>query len=115
MPERIQRKRTKGWRMPAGAVYCGRPTAWGNPWRVGSTTWTVKPGGLIDREPHPPLTAHQAVESYRNSITHDPAQIAMIRTELGGKDLACWCGPDQACHVDVLLEIANPVGGESHG
>lgn len=31
MPQRIQRRRTKGWRMPAGALYVGRPTKWGNP------------------------------------------------------------------------------------
>ena len=28
MPKRIQRKRTKGWRMPANAVYVGRPTSY---------------------------------------------------------------------------------------
>lgn len=32
-PQRIQRKRTRGWRMPAGVVYVGRPTKWGNPHR----------------------------------------------------------------------------------
>lgn len=31
---RIQRKRTKGWRMPPGAVYVGRPSAYGNPFVV---------------------------------------------------------------------------------
>lgn len=31
-PTRIQRKRTKGWKMPEGAIYVGRPTQWGNPW-----------------------------------------------------------------------------------
>jgi hypothetical protein len=31
----------------------------------------------------------------------------MIRAELGGRDLACWCALDQPCHADVLLEIAN--------
>lgn len=31
MPERIQRRRTPGWRMPDGAVYVGRPGRWGNP------------------------------------------------------------------------------------
>lgn len=30
-PARIQRKRTKGWRMPEGAVYVGRGSKWGNP------------------------------------------------------------------------------------
>ena len=35
-PQRIQRKRTKGWRMPDGAVYVGRPTRWGNPFAFGT-------------------------------------------------------------------------------
>ncbi len=30
-PARIQRSRAKGWRMPEGAIYVGRPTRWGNP------------------------------------------------------------------------------------
>lgn len=34
MPKRIQRKRSKGWRMPAGAVYVGRGTKWGNPFTI---------------------------------------------------------------------------------
>lgn len=34
-PRRIQRKRTAGWRMPDGAVYVGRPTRWGNPFKLG--------------------------------------------------------------------------------
>src|SRR6516225_8241629 len=32
-PIRIQRRRTKGWRMPQGAIYVGRPTPLGNPWQ----------------------------------------------------------------------------------
>lgn len=35
MPKRIQRKRRKGWKMPANSVYVGRPTKWGNPFVVG--------------------------------------------------------------------------------
>lgn len=31
MPERIQRSRAKGWRMPVGATYVGRPGPFGNP------------------------------------------------------------------------------------
>jgi hypothetical protein len=33
-PSRIQRKRSKGWRMPAGTLYCGRPGVLGNPFPV---------------------------------------------------------------------------------
>lgn len=41
MPKRIQRQRTLGWRMPANAIYVGRPTTWGNPfpvWKYGTAT-----------------------------------------------------------------------------
>lgn len=34
MPVRVQRKRTKGWRMPEGAIYVGRGSKWGNPFRL---------------------------------------------------------------------------------
>ena len=35
MPKRIQRSRTKYWRMPEGAIYVGRGSTWGNPFSVG--------------------------------------------------------------------------------
>ena len=35
MPKRIQRKRTKGWRKPAGTVDVTRGTRWGNQYVVG--------------------------------------------------------------------------------
>jgi Domain of unknown function (DUF4326) len=34
--------------------------------------------------------------------------LATLRQDLGGRDLACWCPLDQPCHADVLLELANP-------
>lgn len=30
-----------------------------------------------------------------------------LQRELAGKNLACWCRPGLACHVDVLLQVAN--------
>ncbi|MEV4579562.1 DUF4326 domain-containing protein [Nonomuraea jabiensis] len=27
------------------------------------------------------------------------------RRELRGKDLACWCDPDQECHADALPAV----------
>ena len=96
-PKRIQRKRAKGWRMPAGAVYVGRPTKWGNPFNVTATQ-----------------SREVAIARYRWWLTRGlpgstgilPAQPTEIRT-LRGKDLACWCPLDQPCHADVLLELAN--------
>lgn len=35
--KRIQRRRTKGWRMPDNTVYVGRGSKWGNPYALGET------------------------------------------------------------------------------
>ena len=94
MPKRIQRRRTKGWRMPAGAVYVGRPTQWGNPFRP-------------ELSSYPPYTAENAVTDYRADLLGMPEVCEIVRTELRGKDLVCWCPLDQPCHADVLLGVAN--------
>lgn len=104
MPKRIQRRHTKGWRMPAGARYVGRGTKWGNPYRVGKVH-DLLTGRLA--------TPAQVVGLYRHYLINEgpPALVAMVRAELAGRDLACWCALDVPCHVDVLLEVAN--GGAS--
>jgi hypothetical protein len=107
-PKRIQRKRTKGWRMPEGAVYVGRPTEWGNPWTVGTIATIEWPSGRFEvsfREVE--ITPHIAVALYRWAFTPD---VEAMRAELAGRDLACWCPLDQPCHADVLLELANGDG-----
>lgn len=114
-PKRIQRKRSKGWRMPEGAVYVGRGSRWGNPWRVvhNGQTFDVKaPGGIdhgtFDTEPR---AATHACASYAWQINHHPNVVGFtaddVRAELAGRDLACWCAIEMPCHADVLLAIAN--------
>lgn len=103
MGKRIQRKRTKGWKMPPNTVYVGRPTKWGNPFRVRGKCFI----------PAIQQTAAQAVKRFRESIHPVPLQLGFAQgdiSELRGKDLACWCPLDQPCHADVLLEIANQGG-----
>lgn len=92
MPQRIQLRRTKGWRKPECAVSVARFGRWGNPFRVGSP-------GVPD--------AAAAVRVYRDYANHAVGLKADARRELAGRDLACWCPLDQPCHADVLLEIAN--------
>ncbi len=96
MAKRIQRKRTKGWRMPQGAVYVGRPTRWGNPftWKFGNPLdCTNDFRRWLDGR-------HAGWTDRREVVLRDIG-------ELRGKDLACWCPLDQPCHADVLLELAN--------
>ena len=94
-PKRIQRSRAKGWKMPANAIYVGRPTVWGNPYVVGSK--------LMNGET---LTAEKAVALYEQHLADNFSE-RDIRHCLRDKDLACWCALDQPCHADVLLRIAN--------
>lgn len=48
-PQRIQRKRTKGWKMPENTVYVGRPSKWGNPFTIGKKNpcGTISRGSLV--------------------------------------------------------------------
>lgn len=136
-PVRIQRKRTKGWRMPEGAVYVGRPSRWGNDLRPDMLD-------LHDR----PLGVTRAVELYRLATERyldEGPDAELWIGPLIGMDLACWCpepcgeavplygvaygdqyepcakprghdgGHDPSvapwCHADVLLELANASDG----
>lgn len=109
-PKRVQRSRAKGWKMPEGAVYVGRPTFWGNPWTVAD----LMGEGLSEGE-----AREAAVESYAAWLrpggeTMGYPACAVVRVQivghvsmLRGRSLACWCALDQPCHADVLLELAN--------
>lgn len=91
MPMRVQRRRSKGWRMPPNTVYVGRPTKWGNPFRVDGAT-----------------SRAQAVALYRDYLRRaDQEAVRRGVLTLRGKHLACWCPLDQPCHADALLELAN--------
>jgi hypothetical protein len=35
------------------------------------------------------------------------ARLVEALPALRGRHLACWCKPEEPCHVDVLLELAN--------
>ncbi|SFT31852.1 DUF4326 domain-containing protein [Streptomyces sp. ok210] len=106
-PVRIQRKRTKGWRKPEGALFVGRGSGWGNSWKIGSTGHTVLPGGWVHREPHPPLTREQAIACFINAHAFDIEYLRHARVRLAGIDLMCWCPLDKPCHADWLLQVAN--------
>lgn len=128
-PQRIQRSRQRGWRMPSGAVYVGRPTRWGNPWHVvpvhdvrftaGRAYDVVTAAGdSAGRFAHlhgeGTGAAYWATRMYSRYLADHPDLRAAVVAELAGHDLACWCplvdanGNQAACHADVLLVLANP-------
>lgn len=104
MPERIQLRRTRGWRKPEGAMVVSRPSRWGNPFKIGEPFRFVENGdwvmGVV-----PSRTA--AVDLFRRFLVARPDLADMVRSELAGLDLCCWCPAGEPCHADVLLKVAN--------
>jgi len=68
-------------------VYIGRPSKWGNPYKVG------------------PITREEAIEKYLQDLINDPFLLSHIN-EIQGKVLGCYCKPE-ACHGDILARLAN--------
>lgn len=119
-PVRMQRQRKKGFVLSLSSrafngrdvVYVGRPSKWGNPFKVGLNSI----GGFYKT-----LNIDDVLEHYKNFIdkqirSKEALQIVINGiffnkpfdiTELRGKNLACWCKPGQPCHADILLKLAN--------
>ena len=135
MAERIQLRRTKGWRLPEGAVNVARHSSgwskWGNPFRIGhkvicpgrwNTEATPYAGELPVGHYDGTGTGHAYeirlvrdradavalyVAYYSKTSWCDQPSLDRIRRELGGRDLACWCPAGEPCHGDALLAVAN--------
>ena len=136
-PRRLQRKRIKGWRVPDQAVYVGRGSRWGNPYRLGDTQVRIpgidgsewqhegrlgKTSGQRHAFVHPDKTVtwhlvqdatpEQVIELYRRWLTGKPELLSAVREQLADRDLMCWCplpepGQPDHCHAAVLLALAN--------
>lgn len=131
-PQRIQLRRTKGWRKPDNTVVVARPSRWGNPWILAD---------LLEEWQHPETPTLQvlreaATESFQAWLAGDlvcdggyPAdnqrrdEILRDVGWLRGKNLACWCplpspGQPDHCHAAVLLALVNsptPTEGPADG
>jgi hypothetical protein len=90
---RLQRKNLFDytWKK-SGAIYVGRPTRWGNPFKID------------ENYGH---TREHVLELYKNWLYNQVSMEPHFLDELRGKDLVCWCPLDVPCHADILLEWAN--------
>lgn len=78
-------------------VYIGRGSKFGNPF-----THLPHLGGpliIVD-------SREEAIKRYEEWILEQPELINLIKLELKGKILGCYCKP-LPCHGDILLKIAN--------
>ena len=120
-PKRIQRRRTKGWRMPSGAKYVGRGSRYGNHFVVKRVayfyrvlnTLIMKGSGIFETKKDAQRRACFDYEYYLQRKYPTREALAEFLAPLKGKDLACWCplldkdGKPMPCHADVLLRLAN--------
>lgn len=135
-PERIQLKRTKGWRMPENTRKVDRSTRFGNPFTLVDRELSVKlfrnlvegiwdPGAVPADLPQAMWDhIYACYQKGHTRIGRGRHPKEAIRSELRGKNLACWCRIGDLCHGDILLAAANagnwmetamPEGGESCG
>ena len=119
-PQRMQLSRAGGFRLQATShklnglrcIKVDRSTRWGNPYRVGEMVdrAMVRRWGWKFSRPgfeFVSMSAAIAVRKFAHCLFWDQALHDYVRRELGGRNLACWCAPDQPCHVTPLLWIAN--------
>ena len=120
-PERIQRKRTKGWEAPGGAKYVGRGTRWGNPFTV---TDCIESAFATTKDEARRVCTEQFGQWLAGELAGGPGpdgtpcsrgarnRIRADIEELRGRELMCWCplpepGQPDHCHGAVLLALAN--------
>jgi hypothetical protein len=84
---RVLNKKTD--RIPANAIYCGRPSPLGNPFVIGRDG-----------------NRKAVCDKYEAWLPTQPKLVAMI-SSLKGRDLVCFCAPER-CHCNFLLHLANP-------
>lgn len=112
-PRRHQRSRKRGATTPEGIIYCGRPTIRGNPFRADRfgharsvrlyRRWLSRALTIGDLER---LGFNQ---SEINGLVQWRNRLDRELPTLRGRDLQCWCPlSSRWCHVDALLEAANP-------
>lgn len=113
---RIQLRRKEGWEKPPNTTVVTRPGRFGNEFRIGFHK--------IEVNGHVRLASRaECVQAFLADALKRPDFLELIRTELRGKNIACWCKlcPKHAkgkplgehcdacetCHADVLGELAN--------
>lgn len=126
MPKRLQQKRTRGWRMPENGRGIGRPSRWGNFYRVEDggfnrgfivaayarfsngerlmyENWTAPNDGYWTKK----QAIQKSLALFRQYAEERAAREPEWLEPLRGKDLYCWCPEGASCHGDILIELSN--------
>jgi hypothetical protein len=84
--------------MPPNTVYVGRPSKWGNMYKVGDSFPFDEDNKMTQAEA---VSLFEAEMQTKRTIGTLDDYLSPLR----GKDLACWCKVGTPCHADVLLKF----------
>jgi hypothetical protein len=84
--QRIEIKKTKGWRMPDNATFVGAGSKYENPFKVNIE-----------------MDLDESLFLYRRYLNKSIKNKTIDLTPLKGRDLACWCKRGHPCHADILM------------
>lgn len=109
MPERLQRRRVRGWRLPPGAKIVDRTSHFGNPFTIADA--------VAEGLTYPQLAV---VELHADWLDGEGPDVYVVGSrrfdrnwvlnhlhELRGRDLVCPCEPGTPCHADTLIALSN--------
>lgn len=111
MPKRIQMSRQRPWQTDPKAVIVSRPSQYSNPFvivpvRKSGPFDVVGPDGFVGQSTDMSGARRIATERFRAHAQRTGLHM-LVRRNLRGRDVACWCPLDEHCHGDVILEMAN--------
>jgi len=103
--------------MPENATYVGRPSKFGNPFKLTNDGWILcykqtgpTKGSWCYWSEIGGHSLDDIIWLYEKWITGKlPKWLPKVPniSILKGKDLACFCPLDKSCHADVLIELCN--------
>ena len=113
VPKRVQRKRTKGSKLPPNTLCCTRPSKdWSNPiigkdaakwfrlWLTEFPNVTAYSIVSFATENGDDVSLHNKFASGLTTAAHFFDRLDELRQY---DNLACFCGLDKDCHVDTLI------------
>lgn len=121
--------RRKGWRQTENSIFVGKPTKWDTPFRVIEIPNNRPLNDLFRRWQVYSTIDFSEYLKHNEFLTRNDAARASVDTfekmlvdgkiptygknwrkkleELRGHDLLCYCVPDEPCHADALVKLAN--------
>lgn len=115
-PQRMQLSRKAGFNLQAASLALNglpaklitRPGKWGNPFTITDTAKRYGLDAAAGQAKAVELCAQWLLGTLDPALSPGaPPSRDVIRAELAGHSLACWCKAGTPCHADVLIELAN--------